>query len=684
MEFRFPSHSRAPLLAINLGGLFGVLLVCFLFSGKLSYANASPSRGAGDRSACGRLLSFGAESGVSHYAARLLTRIEEGTKSGVSSIEVSDSESFLYRSIKRSIKSLIRRIRPKDKTLLVADSNPCNFTSPNGSFCIDIADLVESDSVLRSAMTDPESRIPFTPNQTYRKLLEQNSDLTVDQEQILAGFFKNLRGAQIGAYTEKVGLRILAEMTEMVGNRPKRFDAVLFKSDTPLIARMRAITKVYVAALDRGSSVGARAAELSQWASNEDRARYVYEVLMDVAYPQERKIVLAFMRENRFFKDAVFLESDPAILITTSFEKETSSSAIVHYFKVPEFTDQAWKQQSEKDQYAWVQKWLQTHKPNTLVKRDDTPSFISSVLIDEGIAAGSDRRILEITKNGYAVTPHATKTQMREIAKITRETDSFHAHIVTEVAENDPLEFTQFHVWHEELNQTLLYLGLEEGLFPDGLTAKKSYKTDIKSLTPTLKTFGNSHWSDKLRGVGVRAGKYGNARKKGHVKLGLEPRDITRSMEKWENYIDRLSQAAAKRVWKNAPVNDPRGTNLGTFSVREIDVVNILMKERDIPEDIAGLIVHSTHSSTEPLLDFDQLKIIDWEKSQITNISPDILSRLSEEREKYLDGLKLLSKEIIAGQKAGNLRPDEIKMATQWWVMDWAKAAKPSEIFSSF
>lgn len=548
------------------------------------------------------------------------------------------------------------------------------------SYGVDLSDPIGCNILLH-----PQKQNSLTPNLTLKRILYRSAPLTDEETQILAGFFKGLRKEQIGAYTEAAGLRMITEITDLSRKNPQNFDRLLFKPETNLSSRIQSITKLYGIALDRGTSVAVRASELSRWASSEDRARFVYELLMDVAYPKERKLVLAFMQENRFFQEAVVLESDPAILITTSFEKETFSFAIVKYYKEVKFTDHEWKQFSESEQYQRIQQNARSGDLAKLVKRDDSPSFISPLLKDEGVASRSDRHILEITKNEYALTPLATKTQMRKVASDMGETHSFHAHVVTEVPAHDPLEFAQFKVWHEEADRKLLYLGLEKGLFPgDFIGTVRARGPDRITLIPTKETFGGEFSENKFRSLGARNGDlYGPAKQKGHVKLGLELRDVSRSIDEWEQLIERISQAASIRVWKNAPKNDSTEF-IFMASVDFLDAVEVLQKERGIPKKVAENILSSSRTSRTPLLDFNQYKVIDWEKSSTPAIPLAVLSRLNSERAKYLDGLKFLSDEIMKAEKTAPVDITEIKMATDWWVLEWAKAAKPSEIYSSF
>ncbi len=436
---------------------------------------------------------------------------------------------------------------------------------------------------------------------------------------------------------------------------------------------LRQLMRTYSLVIEKNTSVYARAAELAAQATTDVQARRVYELLLRYSRDREPKLVLGFLDASPFFREAVRFEDDPTLIVTTSFEKETFQAKILKYYKHSKFTNQQWRFMSDEQRVSEISEFRELigylHGTN---KTPTAPSYFAENLKSESIKNG--RHLYEVVQDRYALTPQETIRRVREVAAITGEMHSFHVHVVGEVPKVSEPEFSRFAIWHWEANIQSMLQGMEEGLFGTTLTGYP-----VRPIEGG--TFARSDMN-KLLTVGYRRDIYGYSLRRGFMKIGLELRDVTRKLEVLSDLILRFSRAMAGRIWKNTGVISYSSLALPDSNLK------FILRGRGISEEAIDQLRFTPNYPAVlqlPLLNFHQMRVVDWKTGQMRSIDESVLARLDEGREYYLSGLVALGKEIDQYRESGTpVSNVELSSAIKMWLQEWAVRYRPREIYSAY
>ncbi len=518
----------------------------------------------------------------------------------------------------------------------------------------------------RRVVGDYYDEVPLKTPDLFLKRLR--SILTEREYLDVSGQIKAWNRNELSAFNERLEALFFDLFSDLSS---RRSELSLIEMRKELLDLCRLYSNIF----DRSSSVYERAIWISQWASKqEDRARFAYETMLSFTRDREPKLVLGFMQANPFFKDAVRLRHDPTLIVTTAFEKETPNAAVVSFYRNMRYSDEAWLAMSVDARKVILDK-MSDHFVSTVYdteKLRSTPDYFANKLKTEGMVSG--RVIFEFTQDGYAISPTATIRRIEEVAKITNETHSFHGHIVGEVPSSDPQEFLKFDAWFKDANWQLMFQGFEEGLFPNKYTQIKK--------TSYWETFGDAA-ENKFLTLGYRTGIYGNARTPGYIKVGLELRDPTRKIARWDGLIQRIAEVIAQRKWN--VLADNLSTGIKSLKIDEIE--SILWSAGIEQEYMIKMLVSEESNSRSigvPLSNFRELMITNWKNGKSRPIPGAVMDRLDRARKIYLDGLVHLSREIaILDRRGESYSSEDIRSAILHWVTEWAQQARPAEIFSA-
>jgi len=473
---------------------------------------------------------------------------------------------------------------------------------------------------------------------------------------------------------------------------PKNDLAFLFKPESSLKARLADLLDLYRVLLMDGARE-AKIAELAEWAKDEERARIAYERVLAAYYEKDPALVIGFTEACPSFDGAIRMKDHPALLVTESFEKETPSANVTMYFRTRDYTDDAWLALSENERLEkLVEVTTQLETAANLERTALAPVFLDD-LYREANSAAKKNPVFEMKKRGYNLTPKSYAKELFEIAHDMKEFHSIHSHVVFYVPPKDAAEFARFRDWFLFMNDYYLLSGMEEGLHRATKERLVSGRPIIASTEGqhaglgSMKTFADVQTtSTKWYNIGLRGRMYGKSIDSRFIKIGLEGRDFSRKRVIIEDFVERVTRAAANRKWRGLPEKFAR-PKVKFFGASE--AVALFAEHSGLTADQVNRLYAIYPEFTIPLNAFETfpvLKIADDGSIVTEAVSAERAAQMESARETYYAEIRKLAADIAESEaKAGQREDDDaIEMTMKWILTDWAKSAKSSEIFRNY
>ncbi len=497
------------------------------------------------------------------------------------------------------------------------------------------------------------------------------------------GFYDSLTRAQRNNFTPALYEKILSDFEQVL--TPSSGIHKIFPSTASVGAKLEILMKNYLMALDDASPLKDRAAHFVDWIRSDDQAFYAYDLLIRVVYGREKALINRVLDDSKFYSGVFRQLDDPALIITTSMEKETHSSVIASFFKYDNYTDEEWMRLPETTRFKRLRK-----REGSIKKTDACPEDLANLTWE--MLAQNGGYMPEIKSASYNLTPAKTLAQIEKYAKLTGETHSFHLHDVFHVPLEDENYYSAFIGWYERLNTYLYFKGIEERLFSGphvrGLDWEKIDPSKMGSAQMFRDLFSDFSPSFKFHSAGLRAGIYGESFLNGYKKIGLELRDVSRNLSTLQEIELKLAQAISSQVWfkKNY-------TEKGLFRLsREIDGVftpdqiSRFANRIGISADRAEKLMRTDPQILVPLIDYKN-RVYLKQSASGSELSAAQIQRIESAQLKYEKNLKKLNADMDAVLAKGNLSEDDwenARLVIRWEIADWAQEARVSELFNPF
>ncbi|MEK7356883.1 MAG: peptide deformylase, partial [Bdellovibrionota bacterium] len=253
---------------------------------------------------------------------------------------------------------------------------------------------------------------------------------------------------------------------------------------------------------------------LDSWVSSETHALFLYDLLTQRGLKKYSDEISFLVANNLYFADG-HLTRGPPTLLTYSFEKEGRGSEVSAMYRPPGVSDAEWFKKSDDERMNKLMGMSLPKKrflpASTVAPTELKPSSLGGDSVELTNAAHPTVS-WELSHKRYEISLHRLMQQIRETARLFRETHSFHVHTVFEVPRVDK-NFASFRSWFKVLNDYLYLRGMEEGLHGNDLTSVVNLKEDVDLSAPLrsildldgpggISKFGTKFFSAGLRGGG--------------------------------------------------------------------------------------------------------------------------------------------------------------------------------------
>lgn len=432
--------------------------------------------------------------------------------------------------------------------------------------------------------------------------------------------------------------------------------------------------------------------EINAWVRSDAHAIVLYQVLSDLGLSNYQPTLDALIRSNPYFRSVHRPRGPPGSLITFSFEKEGTNKEIGLLYRDPRMTDDEWLALSDDQRISRLTQLLPQRKkfqPAAVIAPTALkPEFLSGYS-EELDSATKKNYGWEISHKNYEINLERMMGQIRETAALFKETHSIHAHVVFELPENYS-HTRSFNDWIKEKNDALYVRGLEEGLHGNELTGlvrprkNQSWLKRLKELFEKKPEIDGPQFelprrlsevnfqSHKFWSMGLRADIYGSATQPGYRKFGLELRDTTRDLAALEKYLREVTRDVEGRVWERRSSKTDRP--LDTEKTQALLSLMSFLK----PE-IAEKLYLAADTVGLPFIDFESGHFWRSGEGQMISPNPQKVKTLREARTAYRDSLLKMQEEILASKE--DLGEENIRMAIQMTLTEWAQSAKLSELY---
>lgn len=421
------------------------------------------------------------------------------------------------------------------------------------------------------------------------------------------------------------------------------------------------------------------ASKLNGWIQNENDAVVALKLIEKTDYERLFPVLRMVAQSNPHLKGVKFNSKANTGLVSYSFEKESSSPAIVDMYKDPKISDDDWSFLPVDFRMKILKKLASTDpkkaRPATVIAGTAHKPKFTGGYAQELNSSHYNKDMWEIASRDFEINLDTTFKQVKEIAAKTKETHSFHVHMVFDLPQNYP-HFQKFTQWVKQVNDYLTLRGIEEGLHPSELSGivepgkPQNFRAlfSVRHRLPTnLNQVGFQNF--KFFSMGIRGNIYSDAPINGYKRIGLELRDVSRDLDLFEIYADKISDSIKNRDWENHDLDhaplwlDPHSPTLKS---------NL---EQAVGRDFAKLYTKANQSVLLPLEHFESLK----------GVSPEAQSRIEAARKEYVSELIDLKNEILRMRAKKDDPPlDLIDAGIKMTIATWAKKAKVAQYFEGF
>lgn len=531
-----------------------------------------------------------------------------------------------------------------------------------------------------------ELPIPFGATQTKRDTIKRLSGL-VPQHSLdrINSFFNSLSRNQRSNFTPAFSDTVTEDLARLLNERDSIH--LLFPSSYSIGAKIDTLLQHFNVALDEATPLRNRASYFVRSIQNEHQASYIYELLIKTVYGRERKLIERILDESPYFKGAIRQEEDSALIITSSFEKETHSVDVTDFYKSSRYSDEEWFRFSpieRKDKLTYVL------RNGTLLvsKTEKAPRHLGKLTYE--VMDHPQKYMLELKSSSYNLLNESTFKQASELALHLNEWHSFHFHHVFHAPLNSETYYNAFIGWFERLNSYAYFSGLEERLIPGRLTKNVdwNYVKPGNGITTLDKLLNQFEVPMKLHGVGLRSGIYGDRLIRDHIKLGIELRDVSRNSEKLKEIMDGVATALAKRIWFKIDFSHPNlfrlSEVLSSVSYSDVPKKNLLNILQD--QEITDKLIKIEPQIYIPLVEYENA-IFTLTNEAYSPLSAAKISKIKKARFEYSVGLQKLTSDLLELKKSTGITEGDWEAATsviRWELADWAAKAKISELLKPF
>lgn len=494
---------------------------------------------------------------------------------------------------------------------------------------------------------------------------------------LLYGFLKRDIPSDPARFSMQLRGRLLNDL-ELLAKGKSSLD-FLFTRGTPLPRKLEELLEAYRLVL------GGDIERLNRWATSEERATYLYELLLAENYLNRRELILNFIDSNPHFSESIRMADAPELVVTQSFEKETPSDLISIYFRDPRIPEQQWMNLGDKERFEHLQKITKTGDNPQLMRTEFTPEFVDNLSREPNSSKGN--AVFELKKRGFNLSPKAHEVELGRITKDLKETHSIHSHVVFYAPRNDSNQFPQFKAWFGFLNDYYLLKGMEEGLHRstdelliNGNSIVGSIQTRKDSFDAIRKFNDVSETNLKWMNVGLRGKIYGTSIDPRYIKMGLEGRDISRNSAVIADFVKRVSQSVSVAKWKALPKEVSR-TPLPRISFDPLELGMKSPEFKRLYKIFPEMMIPFNRLENFPVFHFSEDgKLV----SEVLDSSAQ--EKIIKARAAYVTELRTLLSDIEKSETKSGVpeNPDAIETTLKWMLTDWAKAAQASKVFQNF
>ncbi len=406
--------------------------------------------------------------------------------------------------------------------------------------------------------------------------------------------------------------------------------------------------------------------ELSRWANSKKRQAYLYRHLELFKKGNRSKVVAWLERKTGFFDGARKL--DTGGYLTYGLEKEDTVREIADWFRLKHLSDAEWFRMPIRKRDELLQQALQNDVSTEPTAR--APKDLASLDKSDN---DPDRLGYEM-RTGLPETKLSTIQELMDHMTDTFDGEAYHVHIVFD-APKALLMDPRFKAWIKQVDDSLLLGAAFERSFPSG-------HLKIRKANPPHE----HEFVSKTHTLGLRDEIYGESHLPGHIRIGLELRDISGEPELWKQLLERVSDGIANRSWEKLKAGRDYSSIANAIEPRlSSDSIDSFTRAGVPDGDFLATVLKEDLSLT-PLHDFSAGDLIDFSTGRTFTLSDAQNKRLQLAREKYLNRLTTLIQ--TAQKEAKRMDHEEVSEIvlddTRIILKEWIKESGVLELFETW
>ena len=434
----------------------------------------------------------------------------------------------------------------------------------------------------------------------------------------------------------------------------------------------------------------------NQWVKSNEHALYLYQHLEEMG-PKADLLMDVLPHRNEFFGRVGFVRGPPNTLITYAFERETRDAMATLYYKDPRYTDEEWIELPENQRQEILKRLNGSDEKvfqpaGVIAPTGFKPSSLGGY--SQEFSHSGVGFLMEFAHRNYEINPDVILSEMKSIATDLKSNDAFHVHLVFDLPKRYH-RMPEFTDWLKQVNDSLYFSGLEEGLHPADLVQLPKLPRsawnplnwfhpleslmDRSSHLPTQLSQVN-HQKYKFFAAAPRAKHYGSSKDPKFQKIGIELRDISRNMGQWEQTVDRVGSGIRDRRWEVG-----RRKEKGFQLIPNPKEDQRRLEALGIKPVTAKLMVANEAMIGVPLVELESMKYFNYQTQSAEKPSETKAKQLKEARTAFEKELVSLAAELEGYQKRGEkFEGQDVQTVIRMSLSSWAKAAKPSSLLSNY
>ena len=439
----------------------------------------------------------------------------------------------------------------------------------------------------------------------------------------------------------------------------------------------------------KASSSAEKFKKFDQWVKSDAHALYLYDSLLMDGVEKNSDALRYLMAKNKYFSRVRPIRGSPKNLVTYSFEKESNIDDITLWYKTTGVSDEDWFKLTSEERLEQIKKATNVMKKSVAEDRitgtEFKPKYVGGYSQELGLDSKDKSYTWEIANKKYEISLDRTLGQVDEVAKFTGERHSFHTHVVFDMP-NDYKDFNKFALWTKRANDFIYLKGMEEGLHGNFLTgvahlvseAPERVKSTVGNTVPTSLS-SISLQSHKFFSMGIRGDIYGKSPIDNHKKVGLELRDSSRKPDVLKAHLNKVADTTQDFGWEKLPSDMPVE-----------DFARIRVSDEILRNDLKDVVTDPFLKRLEKdvpnaaiaLNRFEEYKYFDYKKGKVKELSDSEKERVVKAREYFIEEMKKIDRNVIDMKKKGeSFEKEDVEMAVQMTLSEWAKMARVSELF---